>query len=111
MQFVLQDLNVRDSFVTNSTDFLIYDEKTIVQSVWRLLTTEEGEIPNFRIYGLNIKRFVQYPLTKETINTIYNYVKNRVSAFEERAEIIKADVNASIDTGVISMAFYLRISP
>ena len=111
MQFVLQDLNVRDSFVTNSTDFLIYDEKAIVQSVWRLLTTEEGEIPNFRIYGLNIKRFVQYPLTKETINTIYNYVKNRVSAFEERAEIIKADVNASIDTGVISMAFYLRISP
>ena len=110
MQFILQDLNVRDSFVSDSTDVLLYDEKVVVQSVWRLLTTEEGEIPNFRIYGLNVKRFVQYPMTKETIDTIYNYVKNRLKAFEERAEIVRADVNASIETGVIGMSFYLRIN-
>lgn len=109
-QFILQDLNVRDEFVTTSTDFLIYDEKVIVQSVWRLITTQEGEIPNFRVYGLDVKKFMHYPLTKETVETIYNYVKNRVNAFEERASIIKADVDVNFNTGVISMAFYLQIT-
>ena len=74
-QYVLQDLNVRDEFVSTSTDFLLYDEKVIVQSVWRLITTEEGEIPNFRVYGLSIKKYSQYPMTPETINGIYDYVK------------------------------------
>ena len=86
-----------------------HDEKVVVQSIWRLLTTEEGEIPNFRVYGLNIKRFVQYPLTKDTINTIYNYVKNRIAAFEERATVVRADVDASFEKQTISMAFYIQM--
>ena len=108
-QYVLQDLNVRDDFVSTSTEFLLHDEKVIVQSIWRLITTEEGEIPNFRVYGLSIKRFSQYPMTVETINTIYEYVKNRVSIFEERAEVIKADVDTNVETGEIYMWFYLRM--
>ena len=109
-QFILQDLNVRDEFVTDSTDFLIYDEKVIVQSVWRLLTTQEGEIPNFRVYGLDVKKFMHFPLTKDTVETIYNYVKNRVTAFEDRATIVKADVNVNFEQGIISMSFYLQIN-
>lgn len=108
-QYVLQDLNVRDEFVSTSTDFLLYDEKVIVQSVWRLITTEEGEIPNFRVYGLSIKKYSQYPMTLETINGIYDYVKGRISAFEERAEVIKADVDANIEQQIIFYNFYLRI--
>lgn len=108
-QRVWQDLNVRDSFVSPSTDFLLYDTKVVVQSIWRLITTEEGEIPNFRAYGLSIKKYSQYPLTKDTIDTIYNYVKERVTAFEDRGEIIKADVNASIEQQVVSMNFYVRV--
>lgn len=108
-QRVWQDLNVRDSFVSPSTDFLLYDTKVVVQSIWRLITTEEGEIPNFRAYGLSIKKYSQYPLTKDTIDIIYNYVKDRVTAFEDRGEIIKADVNASIEQQVVSMNFYVRV--
>lgn len=109
-QFIFQDLNVRDDFVSDSTDILLYDEKVVVQSIWRLLTTEEGEIPNFRVYGLNVKRFMQYPLTKETVNTIYNYVKNRIAAFEERATVVRADVDASFNRQIISMAFYVKMN-
>lgn len=108
-QYVLQDLNVRDDFVSTSTEFLLHDEKVIVQSIWRLITTEEGEIPNFRIYGLSIKKFSQYPMTTETINRIYEYVKGRISAFEERGEIIKADVDANFDLQVVYYTFYVRI--
>lgn len=109
-QYVLQDLNVRDSFVSDSNDTLLYDTKVVVQSIWRLITTEEGEIPNFRVYGLSIKRFCQYPLTQETIQTIYEYVKNRVKAFEERGTIIKADVNASFEDQTVSYNFYVRVN-
>ena len=108
-QNVLQDINVKDDFVTTSTDFLLYDEKIIVQSIWRLITTEEGEIPNYRVYGLSIKRFSQYPLTPETINTIYEYVKGRVSTFEERGEVVKADVDVNIEIGEVYMYFYIRM--
>lgn len=108
-QNVWQDLNVRDPFVSPSTDFLLYDTKVVVQSIWRLITTEEGEIPNFRAYGLSIKKYCQYPLTKDTIDAIYNYVKDRVTAFEDRGEIIKADVNASIEQQLVSYDFYVRV--
>ena len=108
-QHILQDINVQDKFVTTSTDFMLYDTKVVVQSIWRLITTEEGEIPNFRAYGLSIKRFSQYPYTKETIDTIYNYVKDRVTAFEERGEIIRADVDSDIENGLLFYTFYVQI--
>lgn len=107
--YVFSDLNVRDPYVSSSTDVLLYDTKVIVQGVWRLLTTEEGEIPNFRQYGLSIKRFCQYPLNSDTVNGIYNYVKERVEAFETRVEIIKADVDVDFEQGIIYMVFFLRM--
>lgn len=109
-QYILQDLNVRDEFVSSSTEFLLYDTKVVVQSIWRLITTEEGEIPNFRVYGLSIKRFCQYPLTQETIQTVYNYVKDRVAAFETRGKIVRADVNASFEQETLSMNFYVQVT-
>lgn len=109
MSYIFADLNVRDPFVTPSTDVLLYDTKVVVQSIWRLLTTEEGEIPNFRGYGLNIKQFLQYPLTTDTVNMIYNYVKGRVQAYEGRADIIKAEVSTNPLTGLIGMSFVLQV--
>ena len=107
--YVFSDLNVRDSFVSPSTEVMLYDTKTVVQGVWRMLNTEEGEIPNFRQYGLNVKRFCQYPLNSETVEGIYNYVKERIEVFETRVEIIKADVDVDFEQGVIFMSFYLRM--
>lgn len=107
--YIFTDLNVRDEFVTSSTDITLYDTKVVVQSIWRLLNTEIGEIPNFRSYGLDVKRFLQYPLTKDTVESIYGYVKGRVSAFEARADIIRADVNVNFDMGTISMWFYIQV--
>lgn len=110
MPYIFLDLNVRDPFVSSSTETMLEDTKVVVQSVWRLLTTEEGEIPNYRNYGLNIKQFSQYPLNKRTANLIYNYVKKRLSAFEQRATIIKGILGASYEDGVITMDFYLRVN-
>ena len=109
MAYIFADLNVRDPFVSPSNDTLLYDTKVVVQSVWRLLTTEEGEIPNFRSYGLNVKQFLQYPMTEDTVDMIYKYVKDRIEAFEGRADIVSAKVGADFVNGIIKMGFILRV--
>lgn len=107
--YIFSDLNVRDPFVTTSTETMLYDTKVVVQSVWRLITTEEGEIPNFRSYGINVKKYLQYPLNKETIKAIYDHVKSRVEVFEGRAEILKSDVEVNANEGQVFMTFYVRV--
>lgn len=107
--YIFADLNARDPFVSSSTETLLYDTKVVVQSIWRLLTTEEGEIPNFRNYGLSIKKYCQYPMTKETITEIFNYVKVRLEAFEPRGEILTSELSADIKTGTIGMKFIIRV--
>lgn len=105
--FIFSDLNVRDGFVSESTSVLLYDSKDIVQSIWRLLTTEEGEIPNYRNYGINIKQFLNYPLAYETIEDIYEYVKGKIEMYETRAGVYQANADVDFDSGVIIFDFYL----
>ena len=109
MSYIYLDPNVRDILVSPSTEMMLKDSKVVVQSVWRLVNTEEGEIPNFRNYGLNIKQFMQYPLTDATINQIFDYVKGRIESFEVRAEVISAEVDVDFTTCKIMMSFYIRI--
>ena len=107
--YIFSDLNVRDEFVSDSTSVLLYDSKDIVQSVWRLLTTEEGEIPNFRNYGLSIRRYLQYPLTADTVQDIYDYVKGKIETYETRVDVIRADADVDFEKEVVIFDFYLAI--
>lgn len=109
MAYIYLDPNVRDILVSDSTDVMLKDSKVIVQSVWRLLNTEEGEIPNFRNYGLNVKQFLQYPITDETVRTIYNYVKGRIESFELRTKVTNVYVDIDFSTGKIMMDLYLEL--
>ena len=111
MTYILYDLNVRDPFVTDSTDLMLKDTKVVVQSLWRLLTTEEGEIPNFRSYGLDVKQFSQYPLTPATAETVYNYVVDKIKTFEPRADVITATLDADFEHGMILIILTARVIP
>lgn len=107
--YIFSDLNVRDEFVTDSKSVVIYDTTDIIQSVWRLLTTEEGEIPNFRDYGLWVKQFMHYPLTEDTINDIYEYVKSKIERYETRVNVIRADVSLDFEQGRVNYEFVLSL--
>ena len=107
--YIFSDLNVRDEFVSDSTSILLYDSKDVVQSLWRLLTTEEGEIPNFRNYGINMKKYSQYPLTKETVREMYEYVKGKIEMYETRADVIKAYADADFEQEIVYFDFYVRL--
>lgn len=107
---IFLDLNVRDPFVSDSKEFLLEDTKVVVQSLWRLLTTEEGEIPYFRSYGLNVKKFMQYPLTKGTADAIYEYVKGKITAYEQRVTIINTFIDVDYINGYVILIFTIRVN-
>ena len=107
---IFLDLNVQDPFVTDSTAILLENTKVVVQSIWRLLTTQEGEIPYFRDYGLDVKKFMQYPLSKATADMIYDYIKGKVSTFETRATIINTYIDIDYDNGYIIYIFTIRVN-
>ena len=107
-QLIYTDLNVRLPIV-NSDSITIANSKAIVQSISRLLKTREGEIPYYRNYGLNLKQFVQKPLTRVTAQAIYDHVRNKIIEYEQRVNIIGAQTEADYDRGIITMVFTLQI--
>lgn len=109
MSVVYSDINTRASS-NLGTQFLTSDAKAVFQSIWRLVTTMEGEIPYYRSYGCNLKRFLQYPMTENTANAILEYVQTKVEEFETRGTVVSADAQADVSRGVIKMRFYVRVS-
>lgn len=106
-QVVYSDMNVRildyerDSFLTD-------DAKAVFQSIYRLITTDEGEIPYYRTYGCNLKRFLQAPLTEDTATAIYEYLVDRVEKFETRGEITSTEAGADMNNNLIVMKLFVK---
>lgn len=88
LNVVYSDLNTRLSSVDSDDNTVITDSNAIKQSLIRLFKTEEGEIPNYRVYGLSLKKFLHYPLSDETAQDIYDEIEGKVRIFETRATII-----------------------
>ena len=109
MSTIFLDLNVRDPFVTTSTALMLEDTKVVVQSIWRLLNTQEGEIPNFRSYGLDLKQFIHYPLTKSTATMIGNYIEKKIETFEQRAVILEDLLEADYENESIKQTLKIRV--
>ena len=109
MPYVYSDLNVRLNTVDSNDIMIIHDAKAIKQSLYRLLYTEVGEIPFYRNYGLDLKQFVQKPLTPETAQAIFNYVEDRIVAFEPRAEIVEAVTDVDWMNSSVIMEYTFRV--
>ena len=109
MPYVYNDLNVRLNTVDGNDIMIIHDARAIKQSLYRLLYTEVGEIPFYRNYGLDLKQFLQKPLTPETAQGIFNYVESRIEAFEPRAEIIEATTDVDWNTSSVIMEYTFRV--
>ena len=104
---VFSDINVR--LIDYEKDkFLTEDAKAVFQSIYRLFTTEEGEIPYYRAYGCKMKRFIQYPLTQGTANSIYNYLKEKVEMFEPRGQLISSEVYANPSDNTLCMKIWVQ---
>jgi len=106
---VYKDLNVRLPQVDSTDTTVVTDSKAVIQSIWRLFTTVEGEIPFYRGYGLNLNQFVQRPLNRATANDIDEYVKNKIKIYEPRVEVIRADATADLDNGIVALTYTVKV--
>lgn len=104
---VYSDINTRiinpeeDKFLTN-------DAQAVFQSIWRLITTHEGEIPYFRAYGCNLKRFLQLPLSEATADRIFDYLVDKVTKWETRGTLVSANAKADYDNNALYMQLTVR---
>ena len=106
-QVVFSDINTR-IINPNVDKFLTTDAEAIFQSIWRLITTHEGEIPYFRAYGCNLKRFEQLPLTETTADRIFEYVTKKVETWETRGELVSASAKADYNNNTLYLQLVVR---
>ena len=106
-QVVFSDINTR--IIRPKEDkFLTTDAEAVFQSIWRLVTTHEGEIPYFRAYGCNLKRFEQLPLTESTADRIVDYLISKEERWETRGKIIAADAKADYNNNSLYLQLYVQ---
>ena len=107
---IFLDLNARLSIVQPEDTMVVSDAQAVKQSLWRLLNTKEGEIPYFRGYGLDLEKYEQSPINKQTGQEIHEYIMNKVETYEPRAALAKApDVIANVDTGYFSFIYHFYV--
>lgn len=107
--YVLSDLNVRLDYVSPQDSTVITDRETALQSIYRLLETEEGEIPNYRNYGLNLKQFVHRPLNRDLVETVTSYLKGKILMYVADVSIKEVRTRADYANGYIILNFVLII--
>lgn len=106
-QVVFSDINTR-IVRPNEDKFLTTDAEAVFQSLWRLFTTHEGEIPYFRAYGCNLKRFEQLPLTESTADMIFEYLTNKVETWETRGTLESANAKADYNNNTLYMQLTVK---
>lgn len=106
-QVVFSDINTR-IVRPNEDKFLTTDAEAVFQSLWRLFTTHEGEIPYFRAYGCNLKRFEQLPLTESTADMIFEYLTSKVETWETRGTLESANAKADYNNNALYMQLTVK---
>lgn len=99
-QVVFSDINTRVLNHSN-TRFLTTDAEAVFQSIWRLITTEEGEIPYFRAYGCTLKQFEQLPLNEATADLVFDYITAKVEKWETRGILVSANAKADYNNNTL----------
>lgn len=107
-RYINSDLNVRLDEVNSQDTTVIVDKEAILQSIYRLFRTEEGEIPYYRAYGLDLKQFLQKPLGESLAREINEYVSGKISIFEQRVDIYKVNAVSDFENSSIILQYYVK---
>lgn len=108
-RYINSDLNVRLQEVNSQDTTVIVDKEAVMQSIYRLWGTEEGEIPYYRGYGMNLKQFLQKPLGPMLARDIKEYVDGKIEAYEQRVEVYKVNAASNYVNQSVILQYYVRI--
>lgn len=108
--YIYTDINIRLADISSNDVFTITDTKAVHQSLEKLINTSIGEIPNFRAFGVNLKRFLQYPLNNSTGQAIYSHVSGQVKKFIKTVTVLDEMSNMilDVDNGVIKIQIAVK---
>ena len=108
-RYINSDLDVRLQEVNSQDTTVIVDKEAVMQSIYRLWGTEEGEIPYYRGYGMNLKQFLQKPLGPMLARDIKEYVDGKIEAYEQRVEVYKVNAASDYVNQSVILQYYVRI--
>ena len=108
-RFINSDLNVRLPQVNSQDITVIVDKEAVMQSIYRLFNTQEGEIPYYRNYGLDLKQFLQKPLGPMLAREINEYISGKIDMYEQRVEVYKVNVVSNFENSSVILQYYVRI--
>lgn len=108
-RYINSDLNVRLPEVNSQDTTVIVDKEAVMQSIYRLFNTQEGEIPYYRGYGLNLRQFVQKPLGPMLAKEIKDYIDKKIEAYEQRVEVYKVNAASDYIKHSVILQYYIRI--
>lgn len=108
-RYINSDLNVRLQEVNSQDTTVIVDKEAVMQSIYRLWGTEEGEIPYYRGYGMNLKQFLHKPLGPMLARDIKEYVDGKIEAYEQRVEVYKVNAASDYVNQSVILQYYVRI--
>ena len=108
-RYINSDLNVRLQEVNSQDTTVIVDKEAVMQSIYRLWGTEEGEIPYYRGYGINLKKKKKKPLGPMLARDIKEYVDGKIEAYEQRVEVYKVNAASDYVNQSVILQYYVRI--
>lgn len=108
-KYINSDLNVRLPQVSSDDTTVIVDKDAVLQSIYRLVNTSEGEIPFYRSYGLDLKQFVQKPMGESLAVEINDYITGKIETYEQRVEIAKVNAACDFENSCVVLQYYIEI--
>lgn len=106
---ILVDLNVRLNEVDSTDTITITNSFAIKQALIKLLNVQIGSIPYFRAYGVDIKQFLQYPLSESTGTEAYEHIKNQIEQFIKTVTILDNMSSITIDYDAVTIEIVIAV--
>src|SRR5262245_57405128 len=82
-------------------------EQDIKEAIWIILSTSKGERVMRPDFGCGIHDLVFAPINVTTVNLVQNTVREALTVWEPRIELIKVDVSAE-DASAGKLQIYLE---
>lgn len=87
----------------------VTNEQAVINSIKKILKTNNFEVPYAAYFGANIYRYLFEPFTPITEMEIKNEIKFAIENFEPRAQLLDVVVNGQPDNNALNITLTISI--
>jgi phage baseplate assembly protein W len=110
--YILTDLNIRLTEVNTDDIIVLNDSLAAKQELVKLFGTQRGSIKYYRAYGLDLRKYLQYPMTQTIAFIIYDDIKNQINNFVKTVTIMEdlSTINLDWINKEVSITMTVRVN-